>query len=89
MSDYLMIYVNDQTRKGIFIFDKETLLNHGILTDNHHKGKMAFRVYPDWETYLNVTALKTQQWQHKYFINLSHSDTETQLSQIYTMIHLN
>ena len=89
MSDYLMIYVNDQAQKGIFIFDKEILLNHGILTDNHHQGKMAFRVYPDWETDLNVTALKTQQWQHKYFINLSHSDRENQLSQINTMIHVN
>jgi len=89
MSDYLMIYINDQARKGIFIFDKETLFNHGILTDNHHKGKMAFRVYPDWEVDLNVTAIKTQQWQQMYFINLSHSDRENQLSQINTLIHLN
>lgn len=40
---------------------------------------MAFRVYPIWETNLNSTATKTQQWQQPYFIDLS---TETNLDFI-------
>lgn len=69
--DQLIIVVLDSDRKGKFVFPRDVLLEHGILADDLNKGKMALRVYPDWESDLNATAQKTQSWQIDYFVNNS------------------
>lgn len=67
----VIINIVDENQKGQFIFTKDILEEKGILVTEKHKGKMAFRVYPPWETELNNTALKTQKWQQNYFVDLS------------------
>lgn len=69
--DYLVINIIDGARKGQFIFPKDILLANGVITSTQYKGKMAMRVYPNWESNLNKTALKTQKWQSPYFLDLS------------------
>lgn len=69
--DKLIINIIDNDKKGQFIFPKSLLKEKGIVESNHHKGKMAMRVYPSWVSNLNTTAIKTQKWQTKYFIDLS------------------
>lgn len=71
--DTLVINVLDNNHKGQFIFPKDILLKKGIVQSELYNGKMALRVYPDWEQQLNKTALKTQQWQSEYFVDLSHN----------------
>ncbi|SOB44023.1 conserved hypothetical protein [Weissella viridescens] len=63
--DYLVVCIDDKKR-GAFIFPKEILASKGILTSDQ-LGKMAFRVYPPFETDLNKTATATQKWQSSYY----------------------
>ena len=67
----LVINIIDKHRKGQFIFPQEVLINKGILKSDNNKGKMALRVYPPWVTELNKSAIKTQQWQCKYFTEMT------------------
>ncbi|MCI2947149.1 MepB family protein [Staphylococcus caledonicus] len=67
----LVINIIDNHRKGQFIFPREVLTNKGILKSDNNKGKMALRVYPPWVTELNKSAIKTQQWQCKYFTEMT------------------
>lgn len=69
--DNVIIVILDETKKGLFIFPKKVLLNKKILRTSSQKGKMAIRVYPSWESNLNPTATKTQQWQIPYFFDIS------------------
>ncbi|MCO4327555.1 MepB family protein [Staphylococcus agnetis] len=69
--DKVIITVIDGAKVGQFIFSKEALIDHGILSSTTHTGKMAIRVYPTWIKHLNATALSTQKWQSNYFIDLS------------------
>ncbi len=73
--DSLIVAIIDDSKKGLFIFPKEILLKKYILKTKNQSGKMAFRLYPIWETGLNPTAQKTQNWQVPYFTNLSKETT--------------
>ncbi len=67
-----IIYTKTQMQQGVFIFPKEALLKHDILSDNGKGGKRGFRVYPVWDRAENAQAKKTQAWQIKYFTMLHH-----------------
>ena len=66
-----LVFISDNEKRGVFKFPKEILLKKGILKGDKSKGKMGIRVYPEWESDLNQTATKTQQWQLDYFTFLS------------------
>ncbi|AWB46793.1 MepB protein [Paenibacillus sp. CAA11] len=81
--DKVIVSVIDQKRKGQFIFPKEILLKQEVLSNADKKGKMAIRVYPDWEIELNPAAKRTQRWQQKYFIDLTASVDVKVLTELY------
>lgn len=83
MPDKLIITVIDKERKGQFIFPKTVLFKKGILRNENYNGKMAMRVYPSWETDLNNNAMKTQQWQKEYFIDMSEGMDAQQVFSLY------
>ncbi len=55
---------------GQFIFPKEVLLKQNILRSTSTKGKMAIRVYPTWDSPSSKQAMKTQEWQLPYFVDM-------------------
>lgn len=59
---------------GQFVFPKEILLKKNILRSHSTKGKMAIRVYPSWDSPTSKQALKTQEWQLPYFVDMSNSN---------------
>lgn len=69
--DKFIVSIIDDQNKGQFIFPKSVLLKQSILSDKETKGKMAFKIYPDWVSGLNKTAQKTQLWQRDYFLDLT------------------
>ncbi|MGY3764950.1 MepB family protein [Vagococcus vulneris] len=69
--DFTLVWIADQNRKGLFKFPKKILLDKKILRNDNQKGKMGIRVYTNWDTDLNTTAKKTQDWQKDYFTELS------------------
>jgi hypothetical protein len=83
MKDKLIINVLDGDNKGQFIFPKELLADKGVLRIGKEKGKMAFRIYPSWETNLNKAAIKTQKWQAPYFLDLSKEYNNTEAYELY------
>ena len=61
----------DKSGFGQFVFPKHILLKQNVLKSDSVKGKMGMRVYPRWDHPTSKEALKTQQWQLPYFIEIS------------------
>ncbi len=64
---YIMIMAEKTQDSGYFLFDKEILQKHGILSKDNKGGKRGFRVYPIWDKPNNKQAINTQKWQLPYF----------------------
>jgi hypothetical protein len=79
----VIITIMDHHLKGQFIFPKSILYKKGVLRDEYNKGKMAIRVYPDWEADLNKNAYKTQQWQAAYFVDLTKDINKNKIENLY------
>ena len=75
--DFMMIAAKAESLSGIFIFPKEVLSHHGVVSINGKGGKRGIRVYPPWNLASNKQATQTQEWQTKYFINLSEGNKST------------
>jgi len=68
--DLVVISTRSEKHFGQFVFPKAVLLQKGILSGNHKEGKRALRVYPPWDIANSKQALKTQQWQLTYFLEI-------------------
>lgn len=69
--DFILIWIKDQNRIGLFKFPKNIFIEKNILSTSNQKGKMGLRVYPTWCTNLNNIAKHTQNWQIPYFKTLT------------------
>lgn len=72
--DLIVISVRKDNRVGQFVFPKSVLCEKGIISTCDKEGKRAIRVYPPWDEAVNKQAQKTQQWQLKYFLEISTSE---------------
>ncbi|MCU1752881.1 MepB family protein [Pseudomonas sp. 6D_7.1_Bac1] len=70
---FVVVSVCDATHRGQFVFDPEILVSKGILSINGKGGKRAIRVYPPWVQPVAKDAVRTQQWQLRYFLPLDHN----------------
>jgi hypothetical protein len=69
--DFCIIAARQGINLGFFIFPKKVLHENGILADKTKDGKRGIRVYPTWDLTTSKQAKKTQEWQAKYFIELT------------------
>lgn len=69
--DFYLIATRTPGKFGVFIFPKNVLHEHRILSDETRDGKRGIRVYPIWDETTNKQAQKTQIWQTEYFLDLS------------------
>lgn len=65
--DYFFIKVFFKNSTGVFKFSKQVLIEQGIISTEKKEGNRGFRVYPIWDHPKSKQAIKTQQWQLKYF----------------------
>ncbi|MEC5162594.1 MULTISPECIES: MepB family protein [unclassified Janthinobacterium] len=72
--DFVVVSVAGAGHRGQFVFDQQALLKHGVMSRDAHGGKRAIRVYPPWSKPLAKDAIKTQQWQLRYFVALEPHD---------------
>ncbi|MED4128116.1 MepB family protein [Shouchella miscanthi] len=56
---------------GQFVFPKDILVKKNLLKTDTTKGKMGFRVYPEWDRPVSKQGLKTQEWQMPYFVYMN------------------
>ena len=68
--DFMIISVRDSENFGQFIFPKSVLIAKGIVSQNEKGGKRGIRVYAPWNKPENKQAIKTQDWQANYFIEI-------------------
>ncbi len=54
------------------------MLEKGILSDGKKPGKRGIRVYPSWDEVKSKQAQKTQEWQTRYFLELSQENDKMQ-----------
>lgn len=73
--DFYFIEVEDGVKKGVFLFPKLILIQNEILSFNK-EGKRGFRLYPSWCESLNKQAIRTQNWQLPFFVNLDPNATD-------------
>lgn len=73
--EFVVISVHDETHRGQFVFDQRTLIEKGIMSKDGKGGKLAFRIYPSWTKPIVKQAIRTQQWQLKYFFPISENGT--------------
>lgn len=78
--DVAIICARQGQKLGYFIFPLSTLTQQGIV-QKEKAGKRGFRVYPTWDQPTSKQALKTQQWQEKYFVEL-HEGHEINIEHI-------
>ena len=68
--DLFIISTRNAEHFGQFIFPKDILCRHDIVSMAGKGGKRAMRVYPPWVETTNRQAQKTQDWQSDYFLEL-------------------
>jgi hypothetical protein len=66
----MIISVRDSEKFGQFIFPKSVLVSKGIVSKNGKGGKRGIRVYAPWDKPENKQAIKTQDWQVNYFVEI-------------------
>ena len=75
--DFIVITCIKEEQIGQFIFSKQTLAKHNIINNNGAIGKRGMRVYPPWDQAENKQAMKTQQWQKEFFVELGKNEVKT------------
>ncbi|MEU3463255.1 MepB family protein [Streptomyces sp. NPDC006733] len=68
--DLFVISTRDDDRFGQFVFPKDALRWHGVVSVNGSGGKRAFRIYPPWVAPAGRQASTTQAWQLGFFLPL-------------------
>lgn len=84
--DYVIIATEDDSKLGFFIFPKAILIEKNIFSTEQKDGKRGFRVYPNWSIPTNKQALKTQNWQLDYFIEIINNKTD--LKQVKSILKI-
>lgn len=81
--DLFIITTQTESQQGQFVFPKEVLYKHGFISKNNIGGKRAMRIYPSWDKPENKQAIKTQEWQLKYFFNFSKEINCSQVQKLF------
>ena len=68
--EVLVITVRDTGNFGQFVFSRDALIEHGIVSVAGVGGKRGFRLYPPWSAVKSIQASRTQQWQSEHYISL-------------------
>ena len=71
--DFIIITARNENNIGQFIFPTSILVEKGIISNQGKGGKRGIRVYPPWDVPTSKQAIKTQEWQTKYFLPLTES----------------
>ena len=88
--ELLIVHVFHPTTEesGQFIFPKEVLRKYGVLSTATTTGKMAMRVYPEWDNPHSKQATATQKWQLPYFVNLGVLNEGEALKEEWKNLHI-
>ncbi|MFE1593123.1 MepB family protein [Nocardia sp. NPDC058705] len=80
-ADLLVITVREGAHCGQFVFPRNALAEHGIMSVAGCGGKRGFRVYPPWSAAQNSQARNSQKWQCGYFLDLDGENIDLSLAR--------
>ena len=80
--DLVIVSVADAGHRGQFVFDRQALIGHGVFSVDGKGGKRALRVYPPWSKPIAKDAMRTQQWQLRYFLPFDARDCSAELRRL-------
>lgn len=86
--DFFIVGAADEKNIGQFIFDKNILIEKGIMSHINKKGKTAFRIYPPWTYPTSKQATNTQKWQIQYFVDFTNKDKMSNKEKIRYLLHM-
>lgn len=69
--DFFVFSIHTEKHFGQFYFPKGLFLQKKVLSSKSFEGKRALRVYPPWVEPTSKQAKNTQDWQKKYFLEIS------------------
>lgn len=69
--DFVIISFQDDSHIGQYIFSQDTLIQNRIFSTNNQKGKLSFRIYPNWVDTKTRSAQLSQKWQNKNYVSFS------------------
>ncbi len=81
--DFYAVIVKTDSKFGQFVFPKSILIKKRIISTSKKEGKRGFRVYPIWDKVKNNQAIKTQDWQLKYFYEIDEKIDLTRVPELY------
>jgi len=81
--DFYVINVKTKNKFGQFVFPKSELINKEIISTEKKDGKRGFRIYPKWDNAENKQAIKTQEWQLKYFYEINSNMNKKFVKKLY------
>ncbi len=81
--DFFVVNTANGNHRGQFVFPKALLILKGIISTNKKEGKRAIRVYPPWDKLSSKQALKTQNWQQDYFLEIHEGIDNETLKELY------
>ncbi|QNA90527.1 MepB family protein [Massilia sp. Dwa41.01b] len=67
--DLVIVSVAGAGQHGHFVFDRQALIRHGVMSQDGVGGKRAIRVYPPWSLPVAKAAIRAQGWQLAYFVS--------------------
>lgn len=82
-----IIAIRQETKFGVFIFNKAILSENKILTNKNVEGKRGIRVYPTWSLTTSKQAEKTQNWQTKCFLEIS-NDNQIEITKAKKLLNI-
>ena len=80
--DFVIVSVADAGQRGQFVFDRQSLVDRGVISVNGKGGKRAVRVYPPWSKPIAKAAQRTQQWQTRHFLPFEARDCSAELRRL-------
>lgn len=85
--DFISIGIIEGSKIGLFVFPKASLVRNKIMSSTECKGKLGFRVYSPSDQLSSLQAIKTQNWQCNYFVDISDTSTENcqRIKQLYQL----
>jgi hypothetical protein len=78
----VIVSVADAGHRGQFVFNRQALIEHGVFSVYGKGGKRALRVYPPWSKPIAKDAMRTQQWQLRYFLPFDARDCRAELRRL-------
>lgn len=80
--DFVIVSVAGAGQCGQFVFDRQSLVRHGVYSVAGKGGKRAVRLYPPWSKPIARDAVRTQLWQLPRFLPFDERDRSAELRRL-------